>query len=195
MTNKPTMTWENPLSTPAGSVLPLSLQLTVFNNQYYFNLRLDKQLDSTRQQRSSQQPSPSAPWQWLWLPTGVLPVGKLVSLLGNPSNKGPHRPHRLPGTCYWWEAAKYPASHTAWHRDRSVIPRAILQTSLSKSATGMWWNRQGLPKEAPKKLIVLTNDNLYQSHWGLHFTSCVKMCLCLTLAMAGISEFVSLKTA
>lgn len=132
------------------SAASLSLWLTLFNNQNDFDLRVDKQLDSTRQQRSGNAPSLSAPWPWLWLPPGVLPMGKLVSLLGNPSKKGLHHLHGLPGTCYWWEAARHPASHRAWNRNRSAIPRAILQTSPSKSTIGMQGNRQKLPKEAPK---------------------------------------------
>lgn len=149
MAKKLTMTWENPLSTPGGSVLPLSLHLTVFNNQNYFNLRVDKQLDST-----SNQLSPSAPWPWPWLPTGVLPMGKLVLLLGNPSKKraaSSSQAARVMLLMGGGRAARHPASHRACHRDRSAIPRAILQTSLSKSATGMWRNSQGLSKEVPKR--------------------------------------------
>lgn len=68
--------------------LSLSLWFILFKNQNDFDLRVEKQLDSTSQQRSNNQPSLSASLAWLWLPPGVLPMGKLVSLLGNPRKKG-----------------------------------------------------------------------------------------------------------
>lgn len=115
-----------------------------------------------------------------------------------PKPKKAASPSGLTGTWFWWEAAGHPASHSAWRRGRSAMPRAILQTSASKPTKGMQGNDKDYQKKDYKKkaqeMIVYANDNFHQSHWRFYFTRCVKMCLCLTLAMVVISEYVSSKT-
>lgn len=168
------------------------LWLTLFNNQNYFDLRADKQLDSKRQQRFSKQPCPSAPWPWPWLPTGVLIMGKLVLLLGNPSKKRLHHPQGWQG-------------HGFGGRQPDTQLPTQLGTGTGLQSLEQSWRPVPLnpPKgcrkmarittRSPRKMIVLANDNLDQSHWRFYFTPRVKICLCLTLAMV-ISEYVSSKT-